>query len=389
MPGGGEALRLGTDGAVVTHSIQTPVYGPYALKQECTDEVNRRDKDNPLLIEFESRNLIPFNGEFGIPGTSGYRKYTNYYPQGHYASYGHPSMTLSGIPSVGTVATAVLARSNPSRPDVSIPNFLYELKDLPGMIRDIGRLRIQGRNAASKGIQRVHPKVLASHYLSYEMGWRPLIADLRRLLDFQSNVDKKMRELENLYNKGGLQRRVRLPSWKWVNNTSGADDVFTLQSHLGIVHNFKRTAYHEFERWGTVRWYPASRPDSRFSQADMARLARDLSFGMKGISTKQVWDAIPWTWLIGWFTNVDDFLQAHDNRIPLTHSVPCIMTKRFSRYDFVRIPSTPSWAQGGTGAILISTKERTMSSGSLSASIPFLRGRQLSILSALHLQRRR
>jgi len=256
------------------------------------------------------------------------------------------------------------------------------------MIRDIGRLRIQGRNAAAKGLQGVHPKVASNHYLSYVMGWSPLISDLRKLLDFQSHVDKKARELHNLYANGGLQRRVRLDSWKHTIEDT-YDSSRTIESSLGLLINCRVTDFSTVERWGTVRWYPASLPPFDLGSRDMARLARDLTFGMKGISPKQAWDAIPWSWLVSWFTNVDEFLGAHHNAIPLTHSTPCVMTKRFTRRDYVRIPGNQTWAKGGEGAHIRETKQRVTNSGSLSATIPFLNGRQFSILGALHIQRKR
>jgi hypothetical protein len=255
------------------------------------------------------------------------------------------------------------------------------------MIRDLGRLRIQGRNILTRGPQRIHPKLIANHYLSYQMGWKPLISDLQKLLGFQALVDKKMRELENLYRNGGIQRRVRLPDWKA--SYSEQDNSVTIESQAGVLIRCKELRTSSIERWGTVRWTPTKLPDPRFSQADLQRLARDLTFGMKGISAKQVWDAIPWTWLVGWFTNVDDFLQAHDNRIPLEHSKPCVMTHRVTREWHTRLPGQNLDFTGGQGVKVLETKERVTSSGALAAAIPFLNGRMFSILSALAIQRRR
>lgn len=386
FPGGGKAIRK-LSGDYIVNDLQEPSTLYPAVLAKCVDEVNRRDRDNPLTIEFESRNFVPMNGERGIPESLNYQMYKDWYAGCAYRIISHHPGALSSIPSVGTVATAVLARSNPSKPYVSVPNFLYELKDLPQMIKDIGHLKLQLRNIRRKGVQQVTPKNAASHLLSYQMGWSPLIGDLRKLLDFQAQVDKKMRELDQLYNKGGLQRRVRSPQWKASSSSHDAQE--TVSSGIGISIWMRKTIITNAERWGTVRWQPRTRPSTKHSNRELAKLARDLTFGMKGISAKQLWDAIPWTWLIGWFSNVDEFLQAHDNTIPLTHSTPCIMTKRETFYDYSRIPGNNEDITGGYGRAIRITKEREMNGGSLSATIPFLSGRQLSILGALAIQRRR
>jgi hypothetical protein len=291
------------------------------------------------------------------------------------------------IPSIGEVATSTLARSNPSKPDVSVPNFLYELKDLPGMIRDIGRLKLLPSKIRKQGFRGL-PKDSANWYLSYQMGWRPLIRDLSQLLSFQSLVDKKIRELHGLYNNGGLQRRVRSPEWKASLEQVYNENLY-LDSFLSSL-TVKHSVYSNIERWGTVRWIPEHLPDHRYSSKELAGLARRLVFGLNGISAKQLWDAIPWTWMVGWFSNVGEFLQAHSNTIPLTHSVPCIMTKTESKTSWTRNQpeSVENWF-GGYGDAGHTTKERTVSPGSLSATIPFLNRRQLSILGALAIQRRR
>jgi len=383
----GNAHKVFNSGSVVDKTFsEVARLGLPALSSRCDDFVNQKDVDNPLTITHQSRLFYPFNGVRIIPGNS-----TITLTDLISTSMQQPITPVSGIdtsiPSVGTVATAVLAKSNPSRPDISVPNFLYELKDLPEMIRDIGRLKNQIRNGLKKGFQRVNVKNAASHSLAYNMGWSPLIGDLRKLLDFQALVDKRMRMLQNLYDGDGLQRRVRSNQWKGTMTSESSGQLAESSIDSSIVHRISK--FSTIERWGTVRWYPASLPDGRFSSKKMARLARDLTFGMNGISAKQIWDAIPWTWLIGWFSNADEFLQAHSNTIPLTHSVPCIMTHTMTKTSWVRTDTLQSVYTGGYGDAFYETKTRVINGGTLSASIPFLNARQLSILTALIIQRKR
>lgn len=382
----GFAVRTGaTPGGPFTRTVLQSQTYPYE-RHLCVDEVNKRTSDNPLTITFEGRQIQLMNGTYTVNGSTFWTA-TNYFPAGLLIGPQHISSALSSIPSVSAVATSVIARSNPSRPAVSIPNFLYELKDLPGMIRDIGHLKFlpaRVRNLRySSGL--LNAKEVSNHYLSYQMGWRPLIQDLQKLLGFQALVDKKLRELEQLNNNGGIQRKVRDRSWS---ATVQDESSIVLDSVFSPGFTARQDRITTVERWGTVRWSLPNRPDSRYSSKDLARLARDLTFGMKGISGKQAWDAIPWTWMIGWFTNFGEWLQANDNRIPLVHSKPCIMTRRDTRYSWTRTDSRTS-VTGGTGAMYYSTKERVISSGSITASIPMLGKRHFAILSALAIQRKR
>lgn len=383
----GSAHKVFSTGTVVDKSwSQATLDACPAFLERCDDFVNQKKSDNPLTITKEGRIFVPFNGVRVVPGSFTVTL-SDFISTSMSQIISHPSGLESTIPSVGTVATAVLARSNPSRPAISVPNFLYELKDLPEMIRDIGNLKRQIQNSTRKGWQRINVKNAASHSLSYNMGWSPLIGDLRKLLDFQALVDKKMRELQNLYDGDGLQRRVRSTQWRGTLTTSSPGQLAESVIDSSIVHRIER--FSQIERWGTVRWYPASLPDKRFSSKEMARLARDLTFGMNGISAKQLWDAIPWTWLIGWFSNVDEFLQAHFNTIPLVHSTPCIMTHAITKTSWIRTDNLQQVYQGGTGDAAYETKTRVINGGTLSASIPFLNARQLSILGALIIQRKR
>jgi hypothetical protein len=382
----GTAHKVFSSGTVVNKSWSAATLASCpAFEFRCDDFVNRKESDNVLHITKETRLFVPFNGT-RVTGSFTVTL-TEFLSTSMSQVISHPSGLESTIPSVGTVATAVIARSNPSRPDISIPNFLYELKDLPGMIRDIGRLKNQIRNGLGKGSSRINAKNAASHSLAYQMGWRPLISDLRKLLDFQAIVDKKMRTLQNLYDGDGLQRRVRSSQWRGTLSTTSTGQLAESVIDSAIVHRIDR--FSQIERWGTVRWKPASLPDPRFSSKQMARLARDLAFGMNRVTAKQVWDAIPWTWLIGWFSNADEFIQAHSNAIPLVHSTPCIMTHAITKTTWTRTDNLKSVYLGGEGDAGYETKDRVINGGTLSASIPFLNGRQLSILGALAIQRKR
>lgn len=363
-------------GSIVLNDNIDPTFRSYV--SVCDDGLGP-GVDHALQIErTDIRGIQGLSGRWGVSSGSGgsYRLAENW-PSPIQRS--PPAHLATSIPSVGEVATACLARSNPSQPDVSLPNFLFELRDLPGMIRDIGKLKLLlGERQKLRGPLRES----AAFYLSYQMGWRPLISDLQKLLEFQALVDKKMRELERLYNNGGLHRKVKSDSW--TQTVTSSQGPKALESGIDSNIMARSDTMTSIRRWATVRWIPASLPSTKLSNQELHKLARSLAFGTR-IGTTTVWDAIPWTWLVDWFANVGDFVKANDNRIPLSHSTPCVMTHVETKCSWTRVDTVP--VNGGNGTALRESKSRTLSSGSLTASLPFLDRRQVSILGALAIQR--
>jgi hypothetical protein len=227
-------------------------------------------------------------------------------------------------------------------------------------------------------------KTLANYHLSVQMGWLPLISDIRKMLQFQALADKRIEELNRLYSSRGLKRRLQL----WSDVQSAQSDIVA-DSSLGLLINVRKYTVTRRRSWGTIRWIPTSVPKD-LKRQDLGRLARKLVFGLdhNGFDAYQAWNAIPWTWLVDWFANFDDFLEAHRNDVPAAPVGPSnIMTLTETYETWVRTDLLTKEIVGSDGVRILRTKERAQSSGSLSVTLPFLNGRQWSILGALALQR--
>jgi hypothetical protein len=245
-----------------------------------------------------------------------------------------------------------------------LPVFIFELRDMPKLVR------LAGRSILGK---------LASANLSWQFGWKPLIGDLTKLLNFQSMTMRRVKELERLQSKSGLRRRVTLQkdAKKEVIGTQ------TIES-FGISSTARVVDWHARKVWGTIRWRPNV---GAMPQTDEERhsLARRISLGLHhGSIAAQVWEAIPWSWLIDWFANVQDFIEAQDNSIGhIVGPVHIMSTTRSTRSyeiltqnDWVSLSSSPWMSRD--------QKERFLGvSPSLTASLPFLNAGQLSILGSL------
>lgn len=348
----------------------------------CEDVIGSPGADHPLTITIRDNRECAFtlNGHLDQGGGS-YVEYKNYVPTNLDTNIQHLGIS---IPSVGVRATQLRARTNPSREEVSIPNFLYELKDLPGMIRNLKNLTPLLRNLRYRNSAALSG--VASQYLGYEFGWKPLVSDISNLLQFHAQVDRRIQELNRLYSRKGLKRRLNL----FDSSVAFQDNDVILETGAGIYIRAKTSTVTRKRSWGTIRWMPTAVP-ADIGRQDLGRIARRLVFGLqhRGVDAVQAWNALPFSWLADWFGNFGDWLAAHRNVVPAAPS-PCnIMTLTETYVVYERTDPYKDIFVGGYGRRVLRTKERAQSSGSLSVHLPLASARQLGILSALNLQRKR
>jgi len=372
-PGGGLAQRR-AGGVPWFGSAQT--LGGTRYKSECFDSLGR-GSDHPMDIVRDDRTGLSSITGIRPIGSGEDKFYQEWFPS-YFYSFAQSHLPTSIAP-IAEVATSVLARSNPSRAEVQTLNFIYELKDLPMMVKEIGDFKLK------RYLDRP-PEHLANFYLSHQMGWKPLFRDIKKMLMFQDAVDKRVRELERLQSKGGFTRRIRSDSWK---QTVASDaTIVTIESNLGDFIDARKTSVTSIERWGSTRWAPSNLALHGMDAKEIRRFARDLVFGLNA-SPKYVWDAFPWTWMIDWFTNTGDFMAANANRVPANASVPCVMTKTRTVTSFTRVDNFKEVYRGGDGSAVLEWLSRTLHPGFLTATAPFIGSRHLSILSSLAVQRAR
>lgn len=145
------------------------------------------------------------------------------------------------------------------------------------------------------------------------------------------------------------------------------------------------------EAWATIHWKPTTPPPFHPSDVELNRFCRKLVLGMttEGLA-KGTWDIIPWTWLVGWFTNIGKYALAYSNTVPASYSKACFMSK----VTVTGIAGVPVATGLRTNTVRITghssfvRKTRTVS-GALTPGfhMPFLDIWRLSVLSALAVQR--
>lgn len=377
----GTAIRKasGTTLVNISQSGSAEVY-----RSTCTDVLGRKF-DHPLYIEKVSKEWSGLNGRVPANNFQTYREYVNYDCYSTRADAAHINMS---VPSENASMTDAMARTNPSRSAVNIPAFLGELKDwsyLPANIRDKGRVLNNQLKTAKEQHKRgkYTPQKLADAYLTWEFGIAPLIRDLQKIANFQASVDRKVKELDRLFSKGGMRRRVSI----FTQSAQNDQNNFAIESALGVVFTTRIMTTTTMRRWATFRWLPLF--DKPYTDdASKRALASQLVAGMNvNGAVEAAWELMPWSWMIDWFTGMGTYLQAHNNSVPAQCVNRCVMTHTLTNVRYTRTDNNVAYS-GGEATFTRETKARSVGLGtSLDVKLPFLSGNQLSILGSLSIAR--
>lgn len=279
--------------------------------------------------------------------------------------------------------TRLMASTNPSNPNILLPVFFWELKDIPDMIRQGGRIAhaIKNRRSWRHLIRdRSAARDTATAHLAIEFGWKPFISDMYRLITFQDAVDKRRKMFEKLQKKG---LRGRVPMGEWASKDAGETP---LTSTCGFVQYTSYEINLTAKRWGTIRW--TVRPGATLPKSD-----GDLRRRMTGLNADSipiaVWEALPWSWLVDYFVNIGDVLKAR-NRTLAVPSHACVMTQFVTTMEHKQ-KNFDDYRDITAGFITGKRNTRSVQPGpfSISAALPTLSAGQLSILGALAVSRAR
>ncbi len=288
-----------------------------------------------------------------------------------------PNKTLTPVKSGWELD--LVAGTNPSRPVFTPPQFLQDLIELPKLLRETGNLLRKPQKLFSA-------REAANAHLAARFGWFPLIDDLIKLLGLQKTILNRKRELANLYSGRGLRRRLKFGKDTKVYR----QEMRKAQYGTGLVSVGLSVTVTK-EEWGTIVWRPKDPVNFVPGDEELNRQALKLAFGLtvEGMA-KGAWDVIPWTWLLGWFTNVGKLTLATSNTVPASWSEACLM-RMVSTSVTADTPvySGKVYKLSANGQYSESIKTRLVGTGSIlpGFNMPFLDMSRLSVLGSLFVQR--
>lgn len=276
----------------------------------------------------------------------------------------------------------LVAGTNPSRPNITPPEMVQNLIELPKMILNAWKFLQHPRTVTT-------PRGAANEYLGIKFGWIPFIKDIADLLDLQDLIDKRLKELKKLHSGKGLRRRLKFG--EDTKSYRGTED-FTFPG----VNSSIRVAFSldvKKSAWATIRWKPTEPPPYHLDDVRTRARVRNIVLGLtpEGMA-KGLWNVLPWTWLAGWFTNVGDYFLSGSNTVPAQWGSACFMSK-------VQITTSPGVITpiGNAKPIKVNafgsasrvTRSRLVGTPTLlpGLNMPFLDMSRLSVLGALGIQR--
>ena len=276
---------------------------------------------------------------------------------------------IGGQPSLMSAATELVAKTNPSRPHVDIPVFIRELRELPALFAK--RTSDLSRDISSKR-------------LSNEFGWKPLVGDLLKFLDFVKAFEDRFIELEKLH-ETGLRRKRKLFS-----GSSPTSTVYSgsLDNNRGLWVDGRVTNVTTTEIWGFCRWTPDKESlDYKVGLFDVDNSALAL-MAVLGITPtivdlSSIWELIPFSWLADWCSNAGDYLAAHRNIVGAKVDKIQIMQRTYTQSVCSITKVAPGFNTSRNECVRYreNLSREPVSALAVEAHFPFLNERKIAILA--------
>lgn len=216
------------------------------------------------------------------------------------------------VPNWALLETKAIAAFNPSKPSMDLPVFLFELREFPRMLKELGDVLYKAKASHASGA-----------YLSYSFGWGPLISDLLKLLDFQKEVSKRVEYLKRLSKDRGSKLSRVVSNRDHAILSSAFDSSFALGDGKTQLATGSITTKAKQKAWASAR----VELTVKFPDDDaLKRAAANAAYGWN-LSAASLWEALPWSWLIDYFANIGSFLDANRGYIPFRITDMCLMVK--------------------------------------------------------------
>lgn len=231
------------------------------------------------------------------------------------------------IPSLAGLGEQAWKRTKPKLQKANAAVFGAELRDMPRMLKSTSKRfhniwkgmggYYTSVSESAKGAGRLmQPKKVADDFLNQQFGWVPFIQDL---LKFNTVVTDYHQIIAKLVNRNDRWVRRRVPlrgeSIARVVASGTANHCSPVTFHSSYFTTTPTWSVSEVKTFttsavGKFRFY---RPEFDINaQDELSQWNSAMQFiTVSGLrpTPSNVYKAVPWTWLIDWFSNVGDYVE--------------------------------------------------------------------------------
>lgn len=309
---------------------------------------------------------------------------------------------LDITPDDGYLKTATLAKTNPNLAAMSVPNSLYELRELPSLIKQYGQ---EALNVISKNISL---KSLANLNLMASFGVAPMVSDLNTLSKFQANVEKRLRTIQDVRQYGGVRKTKKLGVY---------EDETTYPTYFWdgpVFIPYELTQRTSVEVSGCCVWrlspsftgnlYSDHSQDRSLFQRSLQGLigltgnrvsvdelnAFRASYGLYSYGINDLWNVLPFSWLVDYFSNVGDVVDANSNQLGLEPTAAVLMKKSTVTVSHPKLQEGDLTISAGTMTGVLKTRtpiDIPSARSGITYKVPAITQSQWGILGSLLISR--
>lgn len=184
----------------------------------------------------------------------------------------------------------------PAQPVVNLSVFLYEIAEITKLFK----------------IALSSVKKIAGSYLNLQFGWLPTLSELENLIDAASNMTNLINQLlrdnnQWIHRAGGVTTEKETIGPTYI---SGSVYPNLYVTGLRVTQQTRVKTRISFA--GRFKYYIPALENNTLS--GRLRAARRI-LGLEGITPSNIWEIIPFSWIIDYFSNMGDIISNLESSI--------------------------------------------------------------------------
>lgn len=282
-------------------------------------------------------------------------------------------------------ATKVAGETNPSEPLVPVGETLAELREVPSQLKKVGLDLFNSFNY-KKGRGRRNAFLLsgalADLNLRFQFGIKPIVSDIFSLVSIRRSLNNKIRDILSIEKNGGLIRKrvvftgVKTGAW------SESRVTFSQWGAGNFIYIKARSSTYS-KKWVVCRWVPdGTRKLPLHRDKGFQRRFGVSMLGMDIFNFRNIWNALPWSWLTDWAFNVGDYASATNNTLGYKLASVVVCTEHITEQE-IKVTSLPAGLKATELKRKLITRTRQPVTLSVEPRLPLLSGKQTGILASI------